>query len=134
MDKKMTAILATDKRGAMLFGGKRVSSDSLLIKDLCESVEGRIAVTEYSLSLFKDYQGRILVCQNPIESGLDVAFIENPSLLNGVTPSELIIYDFNRVYPYDIGFEFSLDGYRLVYEGEFKGKSHEKITKRIYRK
>ena len=134
MDKKLTVALCTDKRGAMLFGGKRVSSDRLLIKDLCQSVSGKIAITEYSTLLFKEYTDRTVVCQNPLKSGLEVAFVEDPRILRFEEIDELIIYDFGRVYPYDVGLEYPLDGYTLLSESEFQGKSHEKITKRIYRK
>lgn len=137
MNKKLKVALCTDKRGCMLFGGKRVSSDRLMIKDLCDSTEGKIYISEYSLPLFKDYTGRIAVCVSPIDEAEEggTVFTESPYLKKyGSEIEELTVYNWNRIYPYDEALDIDLGEFKLISVREFQGHSHEKITKGIYRK
>ena len=137
MNKKLKIVLCTDKRGCMLFGGKRVSSDWLMIKDLCDSTVGKIYITAYSLPLFKDYTDRVVVSPSPIDEAEvgGTVFTESPYLKKYKEEiGELIVYNWNRVYPLDEALDIDLGEFKLVSESEFKGHSHEKITKGIYRK
>lgn len=137
MSKKLKVAVCTDKRGCMLFGGKRVSSDRLMIKDLCDGTVGKIYITDYSLPLFKDYADRVVVSRSPIDEAGDggTVFTESPYLKKYENEiDELTVYNWNRAYPYDEALDIDLGEFRLVSESEFKGHSHEKITKGLYKK
>ena len=47
---------------------------------------------------------------------------------------EIILYKWNRVYPTDFYFDINLSTWNLTQVTEFKGNSHERITKEVYKK
>ncbi|MBE5935230.1 MAG: hypothetical protein E7262_05500 [Lachnospiraceae bacterium] len=47
---------------------------------------------------------------------------------------EIILYNWNKVYPADVQFEVDLSQYSKVESVEFKGNSHDVITKYVYSK
>ena len=66
----------------------------------------------------------------------DACFVENRPLAKYVDKiEELIIYRWNRVYPFDVGFDIDIakTSLKLCETEELVGNSHEKITKEIYR-
>ena len=50
--------------------------------------------------------------------------------------SELIIYRWNRNYPHDFDFDINIteSNFKIASTDEFRGSSHEKITKEVYLK
>ena len=134
----MTVIICVDERGGMLFNKRRVSKDRLVIKDLEKEVgDGILYISDFSEPLFADSEISVLSVSEPLSAAAkeDFAFIENFSLKEKTNNIErLIIYNWNRKYPYD----FSLDieplkcGFSLISTTDFKGNSHDKITKEIY--
>lgn len=136
----MTVIVCTDERGGMLFMKRRVSKDRELTRDIIETVgDGILYISDFSESLFAESDISVMSMPNPLEiAGKgDFVFIENATLSDCVDRIKcLIIYNWNRKYPFD----FSLDinpkehGFSLVSSSEFKGYSHDKITKEIYQK
>ena len=47
----------------------------------------------------------------------------------------LIVYCWNRVYPADVYLDINLNtDWEMIDTKEFGGKSHEKITRKIYRR
>ena len=134
----MTVIVCTDDRGGMLFMKRRVSRDRLLIEDVCKTAEdGMLYISDYSEELFSDSDASVISVSRPLTSAGegDFVFIENEHLTPYLEKIRtLIIYRFNRTYPFD----FSLDvvpeecGFSLSESYDFKGYSHEKITKEIY--
>ena len=66
----------------------------------------------------------------------DYAIIENVSLSSYQDQiDEYVIYEWNRSYPATLFFSSTwLSSFELVETMEFSGTSHEKITRRIYRK
>ena len=136
----MTVIVCTDERGGMLFMKRRVSKDRELTRDVIETVgDGILYISDFSESLFTESDISVMCVSDPLESAGedDFVFIENTSLAESVDKiNRLIIYNWNRKYPFD----FSLDinpkehGFSLVESCEFKGYSHDKITKEIYQK
>ena len=63
----------------------------------------------------------------------DYCFVENisPKLFEDKI-DEIIIYNWNRIYPADMFFDICLDKWFLKSEVELKGFSHEKIVQKIY--
>ena len=136
----MTVILCIDDRGGMLFMKRRLSRDRELTADIEKSVgEGVLYISDFSESLFSDSNVSVMCVSNPLDCAGegDFAFIENLKLENSLSKiKRLIIYKWNRKYPFD----FSLDivptehGFHLKKTEDFKGYSHDKITKEIYEK
>ncbi len=134
--KNLTAVLCLDDRGGMAFNNRRQSRDRLLIKDLCEGCDGKIYIDAYSLPLFSEYAQRVTVSESLVDDCPDGAacFIEREAPRRLLSECKtLIVYRWNRTYPYDVAFDLSmLDAFDLREEYEFVGSSHEKITKGIY--
>ena len=136
----MTVILCLDNSGAMTFLNRRQSRDKAVCADIASSAHGRLIITPYSEKLFTAVGAEFVSVPDPFEEACadDCVFIER-----GLDPARdlpaayrLVIYFWNRDYlhdrepvivPEDLGF-------RPVAELEFPGRSHDRITKRIYTK
>ena len=140
----MTAIVCIDDRGGMLFNKRRQSRDRVLTEDVIAlaKVEGaRLLASPFSEKLLSEFSDSASAIYRDdflavAEKG-DVCFVENCALLPYYDKiSRLIIYKWNRTYPYD----FSLDllplskEWKLSKVEELAGYSHEKITKEVYLK
>lgn len=65
----------------------------------------------------------------------DFCFVENQPLLPYKAQiQEVICYRWNRRYPSDVKLDLPLEGWNVMEETEFAGKSHEKITRTVYRR
>ena len=134
----MTIIVCVDDRGGMTFGGKRVSRDRAVYSDIAKMFPGKpIYMAEYSRSLFASSGAPITVSDSFLDMAGqgDICFVENRSLKKYVDKIEsLIIYKWNRTYPFDTTFDIDIvnTSLRLTSAEEFSGNSHEKITKEIY--
>lgn len=136
----MTVIICTDERGGMLFNKRRVSKDRLVIKDIEKEIgDGILYISDFSEALFLESEISALSVSDPLSAAEkeDFVFIENFTLKERLSKIEkIIIYRWNRKYPFD----FSLDinpfkcGFSLTATADFKGSSHDKITKEIYEK
>ena len=135
--KNLTVALCTDERGGMIFNNRRVSRDRILIDELVSGVDGKVYIGEYSALLFEAHKDRVAVVGNVLADAPAgaVCFVEVPPFMPHVGDiSRLIIYNWNRRYPFDKQLDISPAkmGFRLVSVTEFEGSSHEKITKEIY--
>lgn len=132
----MKLIICIDENNGMLFNQRRQSRDKELIKHIKNLVWGkRLWINSFSEKLFEGICEYSLI-NNFFEIGKDdYCFIENfdPKMLEEQI-DELILYNWNRSYPADTYFNICLDSWRLVYEQELIGSSHERITERIYQK
>jgi hypothetical protein len=136
----MTAIVCIEDRGGMLFMKRRLSKDRILTENITQTVgDGILYISDFSEALFVDSDISVMSVSNPLKSADkgDFAFVENLGLKDSVKKiKRLIIYKWNRKYPFD----FSLDiepskcGFKLIESVDFKGSSHDKITKEIYEK
>ena len=134
----MTAIVCIEDRGGMTFMRRRLSKDKVLTEDIVKTVgDGILYISDFSESLFAKSDISVMSVSNPLDSAEagDYAFIENSGLKESLEKIKvLIIYKWNRKYPFD----FSLDvepekcGFSLKESYDFKGSSHDKITKEIY--
>ena len=135
--RNLTVALCIDERGGMIFNKRRVSRDRVLISELVGSVNGKIYINEFSKLLFEPHSDRVVICADALNDAPDgaICFIEVPPLKPHIKDiSRLIVYNWNRTYPYDLKLDISpeKEGFRLVSTYEFEGSSHEKITKEIF--
>ena len=120
----MKMICCIDDNNGILFVNKRVSKDSKIIEDITKYTD-TIYGSKYSKKLFpniefKEYKDEKGICYFHEDLKLDL------------NPSEIILYKFNRKYPSTTKFNIDLESYKLKAITEFKGTSHDKITKEIY--
>lgn len=135
----MTIIACVDDRNGMMFNNRRQSRDSEVCRDILRECGGKkLHMSAYSAKLFGDAEGAdIRITEDfPDEAGEeDACFIER----NGIYGFEeragkVILYKWNRKYPADRYFPLDLsDGsWELQRTEEFKGSSHERVTKEVY--
>ncbi len=132
-------VITVDDRGGIMFNNRRQSRDSILIRNLCETVDGKIYVTGYSLPLFCEYEERVILCDSPADSCKcgETAFLEGEYIRQYIERAdEIIVYSWNKVYPADKHLDVRLGDFSFILygESEFVGSSHKKITKRIYKR
>ena len=129
----MKIFICLDDNSGMMFNGRRQSRDAFVVRDIMSSIgESVLNIDKYSQVLFKAFEHKINVVDS-FDSGF--CFIENKD----VTPylkdaKKLVIYKWNRKYPSDMRFtaDFSAFGFSLYEVNEFKGRSHDIITKETY--
>lgn len=133
----MTVIVCVGENGAMLFGGRRVSSDKAVISDLLSCIgDASLYMSQYSCKLFPE-DSRIRVCDDSWKAAGcgDAVFLEQavPDGLWAKT-RKLIVYHWNRLYPSDV--RFPMDDiktkFKLEQTHDLTGNSHEKITREVY--
>lgn len=130
----MNVAICIDNDYGMLFNSRRQSRDSILIEDFIKNADkNKIFIRSFSEKLFADKN--VIVndaCLEEAEQN-DFCFIEDEQIIPYSSKiNTLIIYKWNRKYPSDFVFEMPAD-FTLIETTDFKGNSHEKITKEIYR-
>ena len=134
--KKITVAVCTDIDGGMTFFGRRCARDRGMIAELLATTEGRIVIHPYSAKLFGE-SDRIFVTDDPMldaEDG-DICFIEQFPIAPLIDFVErFIIYNLNTLYPKDKYLDVCPEenGFKLSESIDFKGSSHDRITKGIY--
>jgi len=132
----MIIAVCVDDRMGMLFNHRRQSRDKFLIDDLM-SITERVHINSFSEELFGDYSDRILIDEDFLENASedDVCFVENIDLESYSDKiNKVILYLWNRHYPSTLKFKVDLSDYNFIESTEFKGNSHEKITREVYSK
>ena len=131
----MKLVVCVDKNNGMLFNNRRQSRDRMLIHHILNLIgDKKIWINSYSENLFRFKTEYNLFEENFDEIGAeDYCFIENISPKSFEEQiDEIIIYNWNKIYPADMYFDICLDEWMLKSEIEFEGFSHEKITQKIY--
>ena len=136
----MKIIICIDERRGMLFNNRRQSKDRVLLEDVKNIVGAkRILCSPFSEKMLTE--AGVLHISTPnfldIASKDDFCFVEDVSIVNYVNRIDtLIVYNWNRLYPADLRFEIipELCGFQKRDVFEFKGSSHEKITRELYEK
>lgn len=135
----MIVIACVDEKNGMLFNGRRQSRDSVLCRDILRECRGKkLYISPYSSSLFeKSGDVKIIVSENiAAQAGEDsFCFMEDTQICGCEEQiSRLILYNWNRAYPADfyLPLDISADSWELKRQEEFKGSSHERITKKVY--
>ena len=136
----MTVFVCVSEGGGMTFAERRVSRDAAVVADIINLASGKkLLISEYSAKLFQENATEIKVVPKPLEyaESTDFAFVENPPLSPHKRKiSRLIIYHWNRRYPFDTRLDISPSelGMNLLESLDFQGKSHGKITREIWAK
>lgn len=135
----MRIIVCLDENGGMLFNHRRQSRDRIVVADIAKYAKERNLYTNtFSASLFDEIPN-ITVSDSFLEeaSEYDYCFVENISLKQYQNLiKQIIVYHWNRTYPSDFKFDIDLNNgaWKCTEITEFKGYSHEKITKEVYEK
>ena len=134
----MKIIVCLDDSDGMLFNNRRQSKDKNVIKDIENLVGDNLLITTpFSWLLFGDKNIKLATTEDFLNINTDdYCFVENRHLdkiKDKIT--EIIIYRWNRDYPADFYFDIDYkNDFKLVSSEEFKGNSHDVITKEIYEK
>ena len=137
--KKIKVIITVDKNNGLFFNHRRQSRDRFLIDDMCRKTEGKIYISEHSALLFDGYSDKIIVTCDPLNDCPDggYAFIEGTQISPYLDQiDEIIVYNWNMQYPSDMRLDTDIKsiGFKMTAKYDFKGNSHDKITKGIYKK
>ena len=119
-----TVIICLDKRDGLSFGGRRLSRDAEIFRDI-EKDFGAVALSnDISLDFVKTRNDAPAVfCE-----------VEIPDHCLECC-ERVIIYRFDRAYPFDVSLpEGFYDNFKLSQKTEFAGNSHDKIFKEIWEK
>ena len=137
----MIVAVCVDKKNGMMFHCRRQSQDRLLRENMLrECGKRRLYMNEYSGRLFKDAVGtEIVVSEDFLLDAKDgeFCFVEDRDIGDFLQKVEaVILYKWNRCYPADFYFSIKITNKNWVLERteEFKGSSHERITKEVYKK
>lgn len=126
----MKLIVCLDDNNGMMFNKRRQSRDRVLIENVLEICKGeKLYTNDYSLPLFPE--NSVEIFESIEEIGNGYCFAENFTV-NEDDIEEIIVYKWNRVYPADVYFNIDLKNWSLTETVDFKGSSHEKITREIY--
>lgn len=123
-----------DENGGMLFNSRRQSRDRELISDFLKTAnKNKVLIKPFSKILFEEKN--VYIDENCLEIAEenDYCFIEDESIIPySHKINRIIIYKWNRNYPNDFCFEMPR-GFVLETSYNFKGSSHQIITKEIYK-
>ena len=132
----MKLVVCLDKNNGISFFGKRQSQDELQRKNLFELIgNSKLFVSDYSYDLYKDFEFNFEIIDEKTKIIENSVFLYEGDFLEKFLQSvdEIIIYFWNRDYPFDETFEeFQEDYWKEKEVFEFKGKSHDKITRKIF--
>lgn len=132
----MKIIACLDDNNGLLFNNRRQSRDRVVIEDILKDCHNsKLWINNFSKSLFDSPHVNISeeFLNEACES--EYCFIENVNLKPYEKYiDEIILYKWNRVYPTDFYFDINLSTWNLTQVTEFKGNSHERITKEVYEK
>lgn len=138
----MIAIFCLDDHNGMMFNHRRQSKDHNLLEDVMKLCNGqKLYMSDYSKSMFLQHSNKVEnITADPdflqLAPAGSYCFIEDRNIHSYVNKLEkIIIYKWNRHYPADLYFDVSiLKDWTLNEIIDFKGRSHEKITREVYEK
>ena len=132
----MKVIICLDDNGGMLFNNRRQSRDKEVLKDIINNLKGKkLHISPFSEKLFADYSENVIVDEDFLNkaSENDICFVENNALKDVSGIKEIVVYKWNRIYPSDLKCDIDFSLYTLVESVDFKGFSHDKITRKTYK-
>jgi len=133
----MIIITCIDMNLGMMFHNRRQSRDRAVRDDILRECRGyRLFMNSYSASVFEECTEQIMVRADFLKQAGegDYCFVENEDISGCLERIQgFILYQWNRRYPADQYFAVDLEGqWELKSKEEFKGYSHERITKEVY--
>ena len=136
----MKVVFCLDDENGMLSNKRRQSKDREVIKNFVALAgENKILINEFSRKLFEEQGFYPEVREDFLlnAGSQDFCFVENCGIGQNISNvDEIIIYKWNRKYPKDFVMDINLSeaGFNLYETVEFKGFSHEKITREAYKR
>ena len=133
----MIVITCVDQKNGLAFNGRRQSRDRMVAVDILrESAGRRLWMPPGSRQLFPAEAEISVVpdCLDRAGAG-ELCFAEGRLLGPWADPMEgMILYRWDPVYPADLHLDVvpAPPAWHLVYAGEVKGFSHQKIEKEVY--
>ena len=123
----------------MVFNNRRQSRDEKVIEKILDiTKKNRLWLNKYSYSLFEIFNASnvnvddLFLSETPMG---EYCFVENSELANYEKwIEEIIVFRWNRDYPYDKELDIDLAKWKLNNSLEFEGNSHKKITMEVYSK
>ena len=133
----MILISCVDDRMGMLFDGRRQSQDRVLRERIVQfSSKSKLWMNHYSSKQFTENDApHINISDDFISEATqgEFCFVEDLSVSEiEVSVEMIILYKWNRAYPFDLSFDIDLSNWSLVESKDFEGSSHEKITEEVY--
>lgn len=149
----MTIIACVDENNGLMFNRRRQSRDSAVCRDILRECGGKkLYMSVYSGKLFEAVsedkadgssngtaEAEFRISEDFLKQAGegDACFIEDPKITGFEKQiRKVILYKWNRRYPADRYFPIDLSdrAWELRQSEEFKGSSHERVTKEIYEK
>ncbi len=134
----MILLVCLDDRNGMQFHGRRQSQDRLVRQDMLTQAAGRrLWMDAATARQFTEPDASICIADDAAQQAApgEYYFVESPNRLPPLANIEqLIVYRWNRHYPSDASFPIALEApaWQCCEMTEFRGYSHEKITKEVY--
>ena len=127
----MTVYLCLDDRGGLLYNGRRLSRDAVLLADMAAMVPDVLTIDPFSEKLIREAEIPYVL---PPETAEDFFAEDVPAEEILAQTAKIVIYRWNRLYPADVRWEPDLAamGFAPRETTEFPGRSHEKITREVY--
>lgn len=132
----MKVFVCVDNNLGLLFNNRRQSRDKAVTEDMLNYGSSPLYIGEFSKNLFTG-QNNVVTVNSVLdecpENGRCFTENEDPgAFLDKI--SELVIYRWNRNYPFDTVLSFSPEsaGFKLSETKKFAGSSHEKITRELW--
>lgn len=143
----MKLIVCVDDEMGMAFNHRRVSSDSVVTREIQRIVgSAKIWMSCYSAKLFLSVFGRetegaqsmhIMLSDNPSRDAgkNDYCFLEQTSPYNTSDIDEIILFRWGRRYPSDVKFGIKLsEGWSMTKSQKIVGTSHKEILHEVWEK
>ena len=133
----MKVIVCCEKSNGILFNNRRVSQDKVVSERIVELMKSnKLWMDNYSHALFEKLNAlNINIAENTLAEAADseYCFVEKQELLPYEKwISEIIVFRWDKDYPFDKELDVDLSGWNLKHSEEFRGNSHEKITMEVY--
>lgn len=133
----MKVLVCCEKSNGILFNNRRVSQDRVVSERIVELTKSsKLWMDSYSYTLFEKLNAsNINLAENTLAEAADneYCFVEKQEILPYEKwISEIIVFRWERDYPFDKELEVDLSAWKLKLSEEFTGNSHEKITMEVY--
>lgn len=126
----MKCFVCIDENLGLSFNNRRLSRDKNVLLDMILDNE-KIYMSEYSKKLFLSYGLEKFISEDICDSCFFEKDIDYEKFNKFKT---VVIYNWNRHYPSDGKLKFDFNKYKVINILEFKGTSHEIITRTTYEK
>ena len=141
----MIVYIAIDDANGMMFNRRRQSQDRIMRENMLkDAAQSRLWISEFSKKLFFDETGVVTPSNVVVDNDFldkadssDCCFVENCDITPWIDKIDtLVLYKWNRQYPADMYFDTNLldANWRKFSVNHFKGSSHSKITKEVWKR